>query len=152
MDAKTEKGHLVGYCSNKDGFKVHVPDKETVVVGRDIIFNEERYVLPTAEAESMSGIKTDTSSSISDEEDKSIVNENPIIPRLRNRKHIRQPQMLDYVLITVHDEPMSYTQAMASDNSQQWKAAMNDDMTLLVEHNTWQLVAKPEGRKVFDSK
>ena len=118
---------------------MYVPEKNTVVVSRDIIFNEEGHMLSTVEAESMSmsDIETDTNSSTNDQEDETVINENRITPRLRNREHIREPQMLeDYVLIAERDELMSNTQAMISNNSQQLKAAIDDEIKLLVENIT----------------
>ncbi|UYV83386.1 hypothetical protein LAZ67_23000842 [Cordylochernes scorpioides] len=40
LDAKSEKGILVGYCSNKDGYRIWIPNSNKVVTSRDVIFKE----------------------------------------------------------------------------------------------------------------
>ncbi len=153
LDAKSLKGHLVGYSGNRDGYRVYVPEKGTVILSRDVIFVDEKTVTATAELESESDTEVDMSSNDSNEqedgEDLAVENQ----PRLRNRQQIRQPNRFDdYVMIAEHDEPVSYSQAITSDYSREWKAAMDDEIKSLAENNTWQLVTKPEGRKVIDSK
>jgi hypothetical protein len=41
LDAKSIKGYLVGYCDNKDGYQVYVPEQDTVILSRDVIFKDE---------------------------------------------------------------------------------------------------------------
>ena len=41
LDAKAVKGHLVGYCGNKNGYRVYIPDSDGVIVRRDVIFKGE---------------------------------------------------------------------------------------------------------------
>jgi hypothetical protein len=41
LDAKSIKGYLVGYCDNKDGYRVYVAEQDTVILSRDVIFKEE---------------------------------------------------------------------------------------------------------------
>ena len=41
LDAKAVKGHLVGYCWDKDGYRIFISDRSDVVTSRDVIFKEE---------------------------------------------------------------------------------------------------------------
>lgn len=41
FDKKAVKGYLVGYCGNKDGYRVWLPDKNDVVLTRDVVFENE---------------------------------------------------------------------------------------------------------------
>lgn len=49
-------------------------------------------------------------------------------------------------------EPLSYKQALQSEESTMWKNAMNEEMASLEENNTWTLVDLPRGRKVIDNR
>lgn len=49
-------------------------------------------------------------------------------------------------------EPLSYRQALQSDQSPQWIAAINEELTSLKENRTWSLVKLPEGRKAIDNR
>ena len=40
LDAKSEKGILVGYCGEKDGYRIWMPNSNKVVTSRDVIFKE----------------------------------------------------------------------------------------------------------------
>ncbi|UYV63174.1 K02A2.6-like, partial [Cordylochernes scorpioides] len=40
LDTKSEKGILVGYCSNKDGYRIWMLNSNKVVTSRDVIFKE----------------------------------------------------------------------------------------------------------------
>ena len=75
FNAKAEKGHLVGYSGNEDGFRVYVSEKDIVVIRRNIIFIEEKHVLLTVETGlmSLSDIESDTISSTSYQEDEMLL-------------------------------------------------------------------------------
>ena len=40
LDAKSEKGILIGYCGEKDGYKIWMPNSNKVVTIRVVIFKE----------------------------------------------------------------------------------------------------------------
>jgi hypothetical protein len=39
--AKSIRGHLVGYCDDKDRFRVYIPSRVDVISSRDGIFTDE---------------------------------------------------------------------------------------------------------------
>jgi len=41
FDAKSVSGYLVGYCGDKDGYRVYVPEYDDVIVSRDVVFKED---------------------------------------------------------------------------------------------------------------
>ncbi|GBL89706.1 Retrovirus-related Pol polyprotein from transposon TNT 1-94 [Araneus ventricosus] len=41
FDKKAIKGYFVGYCCEKDGYRIWVPDKNDVVLSRDVVFKDE---------------------------------------------------------------------------------------------------------------
>ena len=54
----------------------------------------------------------------------------------------------DYVcMVTSTSIPLSYNQAMASPNADEWKQAMDDEIGSLIENETYELVPLPKGKK-----
>jgi hypothetical protein len=49
-------------------------------------------------------------------------------------------------------EPISYKQALRSPQTKEWQAAITEEYESLVARKTWQLVPRPAGRKLVDSK
>lgn len=41
LDAKSETGALVGYCDNKDGYRIYMSSKDDVIRSREVVFAEE---------------------------------------------------------------------------------------------------------------
>jgi hypothetical protein len=52
----------------------------------------------------------------------------------------------------VQDDPSSYSEAIRCEDKEEWLAAMDVEMMSLADHDTWDLVLKPEGKKVIGSK
>lgn len=50
------------------------------------------------------------------------------------------------------DEPLTYTSAIKSRESEQWLAAMNDELRSLEKNNTWSLVDRPTDRNIVGCK
>ena len=50
------------------------------------------------------------------------------------------------------EEPNSYSEAIRSDNYQDWINAMKDEMDSLTKNKTWTLVQKLKGRKIIGCK
>ena len=38
------KGFLVGHCHERDGYRVWVPEKQDVVLSRDVVFKDEQLL------------------------------------------------------------------------------------------------------------
>lgn len=50
------------------------------------------------------------------------------------------------------DEPLTFSEAMASPEAERWKEAMDAEYQSLVDNDTWELVPLPPGRKAITSK
>jgi len=57
-----------------------------------------------------------------------------------------------YVNFVNADTPTSYEDAINSEDSLDWKQAMNKEITCLMKNKTWTLIDKPKDRKVLDVK
>lgn len=58
---------------------------------------------------------------------------------------------IGHVFVSV-SEPSSYGMALKSNDSVQWREAMDDEYKSLMENRTWDLVGLPRGRNVIDNK
>jgi hypothetical protein len=159
LDAKAEKGFLVGYCDNKDGYRVYVPVKDDVIRSRDVTFmNEQAHSNATIETAVSVNEETESeqlvnSISIEDEDTVEYVNAEGVDRALRDRRQLRQPARYDdFAMIAEVDEPQTFTEAMQSSECDKWQAAMTDEMTSLLHNNTWELVEKPVDRAVIKNR
>lgn len=50
-------------------------------------------------------------------------------------------------LVVVHDEPLSYSEAIRSPYAREWRAAMDDEYQSLMKNRTWEVVELPPGCK-----
>ena len=57
-----------------------------------------------------------------------------------------------YVNFVSADTPISYEDAVKSEDLLDWKQAMDKEMTCLMKNKTWKLVNRPKDRKVLDVK
>ena len=55
-------------------------------------------------------------------------------------------------MLTDADEPESYEAANVSEQQEQWQRAMQEEMDSLQHNHTYDLVARPKGRKVLRNK
>jgi hypothetical protein len=142
LDVKATIGYLVGYSGNKHGYRVYVPDKKDIVLSIDVIFRDE---LPSLAEQSCESVETEfefeTANNTDGESDQS--DKDAIIDQvqvLRSMRQIKRPiKYDDYVMFAGYEEPESYMEALASTNTKEWKAAMDEEMNSLMKttHGTW---------------
>ncbi|GFY01843.1 retrovirus-related Pol polyprotein from transposon TNT 1-94 [Trichonephila clavipes] len=69
---------------------------------------------------------------------------------LRDRSILKMPAKFDnFVLLTEHIEPDTYKEAIASEDSDKWLAAMKEELESLSSNNTWVLANLPSDRKAI---
>lgn len=159
LDAKAEKGFLVGYCDNKDGYRVYAPVKDDVIRSRDVNFmNEQAHSNATIKTAVSVNEETESEqfvNSISIEDDDTVEHANAegVGRALRDRRQLRQPARYEeFAMIAEVDEPQTFTEAMQSSECGKWQVAMTDEMTSLLQNNTWELVEKPVDRAVIKNR
>ncbi|GFR01077.1 retrovirus-related Pol polyprotein from transposon TNT 1-94 [Trichonephila clavata] len=70
---------------------------------------------------------------------------------LRDRSILKMLAKFDsFVLLAEHIEPETYKEAMASEDSDKWLAAMKEELESQSNNNTWILVNLPSDRKAID--
>ncbi|GJU75620.1 hypothetical protein Tco_1272690 [Tanacetum coccineum] len=68
-----------------------------------------------------------------------------------SRAPVRYSPSANYLLLTKNGEPESYSEALSSKESVQWKKAINEKMVSLEKNQTWSLVILPAGKKASQS-
>ena len=143
-DVKSEKGILVGYSLN-DGYRVWISSKKSVELSGDVVFKEEQVISSKAEFPIEHGeeiVQLDVEDGNSQQK-----------YQLRDRTTLKKPDRYDASAMLVDGNfPMSYEEAISSDDSACWQQAMDDEMESLAENQTWELVDLPAGRKVIDNR
>lgn len=75
----------------------------------------------------------------------------------RSRREIKRPDKLSlmaeaYAYVTEDLYPQSYDAAMKSNEAQEWKKAMDEEMSSLTENNTWELVNPPKRKRIVQNR
>lgn len=164
FDRKATKGQLVGYCSDKDGFRIWIPNSNEIILSRDVVFNENEEATSTVKFSSPEE-ENEEYVNINIKEEGQEVGEVEITKRnsieenetnkynLRNRDNLKKPmKYTDFAMFAIHGEPQTFSQAIASPEADKWKNAMQEELTALAVNKTWKLVDLPEGKKPIDNR
>lgn len=77
---------------------------------------------------------------------------------LRDRRQLRRPTRyndyveIDDVLIAETQEPISFEQAMKTEDAQKWRQAMKEELEALAKNHVWDLVDASNGQAVIDNR
>lgn len=162
-DQKSWKGILVGYQGDKDGYRIYFPEHNVVKLSRDVIFKDEQLcsnLVANALTESGSAeeeldednvIAAPVADATVDEDNDKTLKRSGY--GLRHKEQIRKPTRFDgYVMLAQVNNPKSYKEAIQSEEAEEWKEAMDEEMESLTENGTWELVEKPTDRKIIDNR
>jgi hypothetical protein len=131
LDAKAEKGILVGYCDNKDGYRIYLPTKNDVIRSRDVIFMEECTKITNDNVSEVT-MSEQSVSSISLNEAEDDTDAEGARRSLRDRSQLRQPARLeDFAMFAMCNEPATYVDAMQSCDREKWQKVCSPSSTLV---------------------
>ena len=154
LDAKSRKGYLVGYCGDKDSYRIYMPECNDVVISRDVIFKEE--LTTSTEQTEISKEESETAFDEESQDDNSDMQHPPCM-QLRDHRCINLPARYDDFVLTAgamfdSAEPDSFEEAVNSDHSSEWQKAMQSEMQSLKDNQTWELEDLPPGKKAIPCK
>ncbi|KAH9670332.1 hypothetical protein KPL70_016941 [Citrus sinensis] len=76
--------------------------------------------------------------------------------QIKQTRRYGYADLISYALAAAHqideDEPKAYKEAVQSKFSKEWQQAMDEEIMSLYKNNTWELVKKPDKRRVVDCK
>lgn len=169
LDRKAYKGHFVGYTENVLGYRVWIPELRDIVVSRDVLFKDEKMSKTSVEIENRRKQCDEFSECENEKKDKACEDESSESERqesetedhkqsagdrqLRDRSKLKRTNFYgNPIAILAHAEPVNYKEAIDSNDAENWKIAMNEEINSLKENNTYVLVDKPKDKKVIQNR
>ncbi|GFT20321.1 retrovirus-related Pol polyprotein from transposon TNT 1-94 [Trichonephila clavipes] len=168
-DKKSVKGVFVGYSGEKDGYRIWIKDHNKVILSRDVIFQiEKSSCVPDVSSTDIQNSDMEIVKKPLQTPDPDVEKETEEIPcsadreeilaeqssrNLRDRSILKMPAKFDnFVLLAEHIEPETYKEAMTSEDSDKWLAAMKEELESLSSNNTWVLANLPSDRKAIGNR
>lgn len=162
---------FIGYASQQKGYRFWDPVQKQCVISRDVKFVElnngsyqhEKDTMVHASNQDHSSVEeVPASVFVQENEEAGIIQESestePQALRRSTRKKggvidpfIKQNYYL-YLADEKSQEPCSYGEAIASNEADKWKEAMNAEYDSLKNNNTWDLVELPQNRTAIGCK
>ncbi|GJQ75235.1 hypothetical protein Trydic_g9834 [Trypoxylus dichotomus] len=160
FDKEAIKGQVVGYCADKDGYRIWMSENDDIILSRDIIFHEEteinsnvKFVVAEMTEEYTAKIVEQESgeAKLKDNTEKEIANNTAT--NLRSRDKLKKPaQYTDFAMLAVYEEPARFSEAIASPEPDKWKTVIAEELNALSVNKTWKLVDLPNGKKPIDNR
>ncbi|KAH9650014.1 hypothetical protein KPL70_026198 [Citrus sinensis] len=173
LEPRALKGQLIGYPDGVKGYKLWCSQltPPRCITSRDIVFNEETELSSSNPAKATESQDRDSDEDNSENEDHNTEHqhqqnqtelEDYQLAKDRKRRTIRPPKrygyadLISYALATSHEidetELKSYKEAVNSTSNVEWQEAMDDEISFLYRNNTWELVRKPNNRRLVGCK
>uniref|UniRef100_A0AAG5DG86 Retrovirus-related Pol polyprotein from transposon TNT 1-94 n=1 Tax=Anopheles atroparvus TaxID=41427 RepID=A0AAG5DG86_ANOAO len=179
LDPKAKRLRFIGYCKQQKAYRLVDTDTDRVVISRDVVFNENAMeqtecVIPANEVvieigsnrneididrgEEEYTVDVQEESYDTAEEDERYSTDDHFSPEVSSKRATRgkPPSKLnDYFLglvTTSLDEPASYNEAIASEESDKWEEAINDELRSLEMNSTWELTHPPPNSNIIGCK
>ena len=154
LDSKSKKCVLLGYGEHTKGYRLYNPATGKVLHSRDVIFNEAKYGFESSgsQEEPERRVYLEYSDEPLETVDPPEATDPPAPPSRRSGRVRTHPDYYGFQCSTGESEvkePKSVSDAL---KSQKWVNAMQSEIDSLHEHDVWELVELPEGRKCVGSK
>lgn len=177
LDPKAEKGIYVGECENQKASRIYIEDTGRTIISRHIKVYEQPNEPTIADSDDMK-IDSDSAADEEQSDPENVETDNTLRTRkvtfgpmpTRQSMRGRIPKKLhpmetyaglsktsDITSLAFHAhtlifyEPKSFKEAMASEESELWKLAADDEIRSHHKNNTWTIVPLPEGRTCIPS-
>lgn len=146
LDKKAIPGIFVGYSKISKAYKVYHPQTRKMVITRDVHFNEdEKWDWENSQGTNRPSEEF-RSDSFKEESTDQWENESVDDPPVRGTRSLSDIYQRCNVALC---EPADHEEAL---KDPKWKKAMEEEMSMIHKNKTWELVNKPEGRKIIGVK
>lgn len=134
LDKKAEPGIFVGYSSTSKAYRVFQPHTRKILISRDVHFMEdEQWSWNSAEKKLVADPLQNQDELVDD-------------PPVRGTRLLSDIYERCNVAVL---EPAGYWEAK---EDPKWRVAMQEELTMIEKNQTWELVERPEHRKVIGVK
>jgi len=178
-DPKSELGRLVGYVGETDGYRIWMPKERKIALSRDVLFKPEvtcsscsdiiqnestcptPHVAPAADLQISQIYEDNDGNSMSMSGGSNESNQETDVPDCKSKRERKQPEWMtsgEFVCLVDGGQgnyslnPISYAEAMLSNEKKQWLKAMHEELESLKENETWELVTRPINAKVIQNR
>lgn len=162
LDKKAERFRFVGYSTRCKGYRLLNEATKKIIVKRDVNFNEKEFKPPAkTEVSQEDSVELETNlESLNDQQE----TQSPRSERQRKApirygfdeyadtatQHLASQHTAYH--ISQIEEPTTIEEAMKSNQSEEWRQALNQEYESLMENDTWDLVELPPDRKAINCK
>lgn len=157
---RSQKGILVGYLDEIDGYRVWFPGTNRIERTREVLFCPESItktsivgtepVVPFEQSETSEPSSSNSSGAEIDMDETS--EDLQSTRQLRNRQLLKAPERLIECCVVEPQEPQNYHEATKSENANEWQEAMDEEIKSLSENKTWYLTELPKGRQAIENR
>ncbi|GBM62246.1 hypothetical protein AVEN_44042-1 [Araneus ventricosus] len=144
---ETNEVHL---CGEKVGYRIWIPDQNDAVLSRGVVFKDEI----TFEKTSIEIFQTESTEEVC-EEDASCIDSGKEAEiqdigdlntslatkmyNMRNRSQLQKPSRFEgFVMLAEGNELYIFQRAINSSNRKEWSDVMQEELTSLIENETWE--------------
>ncbi|KAE8729042.1 hypothetical protein F3Y22_tig00004004pilonHSYRG00037 [Hibiscus syriacus] len=163
LDAKSKECIFLGYKKGVKGFKFWDPVAKKVVISRDVVFYEQSMLqqkqdTTVVDFEQLPVEKPETSqptsggSTTDDLQDYSLARDRVRRTNIKPPNRLGFEDLVSFALTVSSDDPVTFHDAVTSQENDKWMAAMVEEMESLNHNRTWELVPLPEGKKPIGCK
>ncbi|KAE8674058.1 hypothetical protein F3Y22_tig00111769pilonHSYRG00329 [Hibiscus syriacus] len=163
LDAKSKECIFLGYKKGVKGFKFWDPVAKKVVISRDVVFDEQSMLqqkqdTTVVDFEQFPVEKPETSqptsggSTTDDLQDYSLARDRVRRTNIKPPNRLGFEDLVSFALTVSNDDPVTFHDAVTSQENDKWMAAMVEEMESLNHNRTWELVPLPEGKKPIGCK
>ncbi|KAE8732732.1 hypothetical protein F3Y22_tig00001750pilonHSYRG00022 [Hibiscus syriacus] len=163
LDAKSKECIFLGYKKGVKGFKFWDPVAKKVVISRDVVFDEQSMLqqkqdTTVVDFEQFPVEKPETSqptsggSTTDDLQDYSLARDRVRRTNIKPPNRLGFEDLVSFALTVSSDDPVTFHDAVTSQENDKWMAAMVEEMESLNHNRTWELVPLPEGKKPIGCK
>lgn len=142
LDSMSQKCIFLGYGATTKGCHLYDPQKKIICHSRDVIFNENEHGKLKSQDEREKHVHLE----YNDEPEEADVLESTVRHSQRER---RRPDYYSQQCILSSEEPSCVQDAL---QERKLRDAMKTEINSLHQHNVWDLVELPKGRKAIGSK
>ena len=164
LDNRVVKCIFLGYSTCSKAYRLWSLDKRSLLIRRNVIFDESSFGTDETKAEQLTDESTVNGVEVSDctgqgNENTSIdEHEEEVIPvRRTERVNAGQPperygEWEFNCKAAYAVNPLNWKEAMTSNESENWREAGEREYQSLIDHDTWDLVPLPRGKKLIGSR
>ncbi|KAE8699949.1 hypothetical protein F3Y22_tig00110569pilonHSYRG00219 [Hibiscus syriacus] len=154
---------FLGYKKGVKGFKFWDPVAKKIVISRDVVFDEQSMLqqkkdTTVVDFEQFPLEKPETSQPTSggsitnDLHDYSLARDRVRQMNIKPPSRLGFEDLVSFALIVSSDDPITFHDAVTSQENDKWMAAMVEEIESLNHNRTWELVSLPEGKKSIGCK